>query len=523
MTASFSFGLPSEPHAPALYRRRFALILGLIGLVVAPALLEAQGGSGGLGGAPPRVIGGPPGGAPPGGGRVELVARFDRDGDGVLNAEERQAARGAIGTQGAGARGPMGGRGGAFAPASEGPTVSQDQVSRFPGLPLYDPTVVRTLFLTFEESGWEEELQAFYNTDVQIPVTAWVDGVEFQDVGVRFRGSSSFRMVPTGSKRPIRLKFDLVHQNQALEGFRTLNLLNAMNDPTLLRTVLYSEIANRYLPAPRVGFVHAVINGESWGIYQNQQQFNRDFLVDHLGQAGGARWQVPGSPNGRGGMEYRGDDIESYRAIYEIDTRDDPARWNDLIGLFKVLNETPLEDLEAALEPVLDIDGVLRFLALDVALVNSDGYWSRASDYNIYQDASGRFHVFPHDMNEGLFAAGVGPGGGAGPGGGGVRLDPLVGLNDAAKPLRSRLLAVPSLQVRYLAYVREIAEKELDWAVLGPRAEALHATIRAQVLADTRKLYSNEAFEQGLEASSNSLRAFAEQRRAYLLSVLPEG
>ena len=44
---------------------------------------------------------------------------------------------------------------------------------------------------------------------------------------------------------------------------------------------------------------------------------------------------------------------------------------------------------------MLDVDGVLRFLALEIALVNTDGYWTRASDYNIYQDERGRFHVHP--------------------------------------------------------------------------------------------------------------------------------
>jgi hypothetical protein len=47
--------------------------------------------------------------------------------------------------------------------------------------------------------------------------------------------------------------------------------------------------------------------------------------------------------------------------------------------MFRVLNETPPERLEAALAPLLDIDGALKFLALDDALVNSDGYWTRAS------------------------------------------------------------------------------------------------------------------------------------------------
>ena len=74
---------------------------------------------------------------------------------------------------------------------------------------------------------------------------------------------------------------------------------------------------------------------------------------------------------------------------------------------------------------MLDVDGVLRFLALENALVNTDGYWTRASDYNIYQDERGRFHVIPHDVNEAFeeenFGAGPGHGfalpPGAGPAG----------------------------------------------------------------------------------------------------------
>ena len=80
-----------------------------------------------------------------------------------------------------------------------------------------------------------------------------------------------------------------------------------------------------------------------------------------------------------------------------------------------MLDETPPEELEAALEPILDIDSTLWFLALDVALVNSDGYWTRASDYSLFHDADGRFHVIPHDMNEAIREGRGGPGGGRRP------------------------------------------------------------------------------------------------------------
>ena len=214
-------------------------------------------------------------------------------------------------------------------------------------------------------------------------------------------------------------------------------------------------------------------------------------------------------------MEYWGDDIDNYRGTYDIDNRDDPENWEALINLFKVLNQTPLDQLEAELDPILDIDGVLRFLALEVALVNSDGYWTRASDYYIFLDPDGRFHVVPHDFNEAMGAEG------GRRRGGNVRLDPLVALNDSTKPLRSRLLAVPELRERYLAYVRDIAENWLDWDEIGPIATGLHEMIADDVNRDTRKLYSTRAFNQGLDGEGNSLKNFFDQRRAYLLSVIP--
>ena len=62
----------------------------------------------------------------------------------------------------------------------------------------------------------------------------------------------------------------------------------------ILRSVLYSRIARAYIPAPAANFVRVVINGESWGIYINSQQFNKDFVKNWFGTTSGARWKVPG-------------------------------------------------------------------------------------------------------------------------------------------------------------------------------------------------------------------------------------
>jgi hypothetical protein len=98
-----------------------------------------------------------------------------------------------------------------------------------------------------------------------------------------------------------------------------------------------------------------------------------------------------------------------------------------------------------------------------------------------------------------------------------AELDPMIGLDDPTKPLRSKLLAVPALRARYQGYVRDIAEKWLDWKVLGPKVERYQKLIANDVKADTRKLYSFEAFQNDVATGEHSLKAFVEKRRAFLV------
>jgi|SoiMethySBSTD1v2_1073268.scaffolds.fasta_scaffold01307_25 CotH protein len=447
----------------------------------------------------------------------KLVARFDKDKDGRLNRAERTAARAAAGNTGQFGFGRRPFRFGS-ANAEPGRRLAPADVRSYPATtPLYDLGALRTIFLQFENDDWEEELAAFKNTDVEVPATMTVDGRTYKEVGVHFRGASSFMMVPEGLKRSLNISTDFAVKDQDLYGYRTLNLLNANNDPTFLRAVLYTDIARRYLPAPKMNYMRVVINGESWGVYLNAQQFNSDMLRDDFKTTKGVRWKTPGSPRGRAGLEYLGDDAAAYKQIYEIKTKDEAESWNALIQLCKVLNQTPPEKLEAALAPLLDVDGALKFLAVEVALVNSDGYWTRASDYNLYRDPKGQFHILPHDVNEGL----GGEGGGFGFGGGSSRLDPLVAVDDPSKPLRSRLLAVPALRQRYLGYVRDIATRWLDWNAILPVLKANHDLIASEVRVDTRKLYDVAGFEAGIAPTGNPLKSFIDTRRTFLLTAAP--
>jgi spore coat protein CotH len=550
---------------------------------------------------------------PPGGQQRKIVKDFDKNNDGWLNADERKAAREVAKKAGFEKKG-FGPKGGNNA-GKPGPHVKPEEVKNFPDAKLYDEAVLRTVFIEFENTDWEAELQDFHGTDVDVPATVTIDGKQYPNVGIHFRGMSSYMGVGSGSKRSLNLSFDMADTKQRVLGYKTLNLLNSHDDPSMMSTVLYSHVARQYIPTPKANFVKVVINGESWGVYVSVQQFDKVFLNENYKTTKGSRWKVRGSPGGRGGLEYFGDNIADYKRVFEIKSDDNEAAWKSLINLCKVLNQTPPDKLEAALKPILDIDGVLWFLALDAALINGDGYWTRASDYSIYLDGKGVFHIIPHDMNEAFRPAGgpgmgpgmffrppplgillpppvqdtlqltdgqrkeleklqkevdeklekimtedqrkqfkemkdrgamgppmgapmgapMGPGGMApGAGRGGVELDPLVGLNDTGKPLRSKLLAVPALRAKYLANVKKIAEDSLDWKRLGPVVSQYRKLIEKEVELDTRKLDTFEAFKRTTDdvapAGMNpapfgrgpghgmNLRQFTEQRQRYLLT-----
>lgn len=570
---------------------------------------------------------GPPGGkggfgGPMMGQQRKLIEKFDKDGDKRLNREERQAARESMKKEGGGNRGPFGKMmGGPFGkgnqePPKPGPKVEPNDVQNYPSADLYDPKVLRTVFLNFEDKDWEAELADFYHTDVEVPATMIVDGKTYPNVGVHFRGASSYFAVGAGFKRSLGLSLDYADKKQKLHKHHALNFLNSHDDPSYMSTILYSQISQPYVPTPKANLVKVVINGESWGIYVNVEQFNKEFIEEHFKTGKGARWKVRGSPGGGGGLEFTGDNVENYKRRFEIKSNDDEKSWKSLINLCKVLNQTPPDKLEEALKPILDVDSLLWFLAIDNAVINCDGYWIRASDYSIYMDPKGKFHVIPHDMNEcfrppmgpGMGGPGGGmmfarprpgdvlpaflrdmlelndeqkkqvnelqkeaddrlskiltkeqqeklknqgppggPGGGpGGPGGGimarpaggptggpgmaqvrGVELDPLVGLDDPRKPLRSKILAVPKFREQYLRNMRTLAEKAMTWEKLGPVVANYRTMIEKEVEIDTRKLDSIADFKTAMadplepearRSRTMNIRQFIDQRRNYLLN-----
>lgn len=497
---------------------------------------------------------------------TKLKEQFDGDKDGVLDAGERKAARAWLqqNRPQRGRRGPGGGPG--FAPGGEGARadgapkqgmrIAPDDVPNHAGRGVFDPDIVRTYFVELPADDWYDELTAFHRTDVEVPATVTIDGTVYRDVGVQFRGNTSFMMAP-GRKKSLDLTFDLVDKKQNLQGLRNLDLLNCNDDPSSLREMLHGWLANQFMPAPRVALARVVINGEDFGVYAGVQQFDREFVADHFGTKQGDRFKVPPDFSGNGGLRFLGDDPAAYRRNYELKSAESAAAWQGLVDACAALEHAPSDRLEAILPQHLDVEGMLWFLAIDNAIGDADGYYSRASDYLLYRDPKGRFHAIARDNNEILLGArGRGPGGPSGPAGpggalggggqpgpggpggerrpegappvagipggqnpggqdpggpggpggaggmrrgpggpgGGTATSPLQGANRADRPLLHRLLEVPAWKQRYLANLRAIATTALNEGTLAPRLQQWRALFEPLVKVDAHSLYGYEAF-----------------------------
>ncbi len=461
-----------------------------VGVLLVAALQQADAQ------APPRRRSGPPRGPA----RENLVEKFDADEDGRLNDEERAAALAHARKNPAGMPPFMPAGDPEDKPVVPGrPTTLDEDVAESERLavgetaPLYDDGRLRTLFLRFADDDWYDQLGVLYHTEVDVPATLIVDGETYADVGVRFRGNSSYFMTRESLKKSWNISLDWQHKRQRLHGYRTLNLLNSHEDPSSVREVLFSEIGRDYTPAPEANHVRLVVNGEDWGVYVNVQQFNSDYTRAAFGSKGGTRWKIPANPKGGdGGLSYLGPDPAEYKEAYRLLSKDSESAWAALVELCETLGTTPDDELVDALDPIFDIDGALRHLAMENVFGDHDGYLSRASDYNLYLDPDGRFHLVPHDSNE-TFRDG-GRGGGPSSLGDTKQIDPFLHADNEERPVIRRLLGIRRLRARYAAHVRTIVDEWLSWDHIGPRVEAYHGLIDAYVEADAKQLYTHADF-----------------------------
>lgn len=315
-----------------------------------------------------------------------------------------------------------------------------------------------------------------------------VNGDTYGNVGIRTKGNSSLTSVANSdsNRYSYKINFDKYNTSQSMEGLTQLNLNNCYSDPSYMREFLtYSICEEMGLATPEFAYAKVSINGEYHGLYLAVEGLKESYLENNFGDVTGDLYK---SDEGSS-LQYKGDDPESYsNLIIESDKK--TADWSKVTKLLKSL------DTGEDIEKYLDVDSVLKNIAINTALLNLDSYQgSFAHNYYLYEQ-DGVFSMLPWDFNMSF-------GGFSGFGGGSQSIsidEPTTG-NLEDRPLISSVLKNETYKTKYHEYLEEIVTKYLDSDYLENMTTKLHDLIASYVKEDPTAFYTYEEFEKNITSS----------------------
>ncbi len=382
---------------------------------------------------------------------------------------------------------------------------------------LYDKSAVKSVYLNFAQTDYWTQLTNNYASETNIAATMIYDGVTYPNVGVRFRGNTSYTQIGTSQKKSFGVDMDFVDATQDLLGYTSLKFNNAHQDASFMREVLYDRMARRHTPIAKGNFIHLYINNQDWGLYPNIQGLDKAYLEDWFLSNDGAFFRATTGTNGGGGggpnwgdgtagMNYLGTNQATYQSYYTLKSNDvvvDP--WQKLIDATQSLSTATAANIETV-KTKIDVDKVLWHLACENIFTDDDSYVMKGKmDYMAYYEPeTGRMASLEYDGNSTFVSSAATS----------TNWGPFKNATNANYPLLNKLLTVPECRQRYLAHYRTILNETFTTANATVLIDEIDAQISALVAADPKKLYTTAQYTSSVPA----LKSFVTNRRAYLLS-----
>jgi spore coat protein CotH len=368
----------------------------------------------------------------------------------------------------------------------------------------YDLYHIPEIKLYFEQDDWVERLEEMKKGEGgRIEARLLIDGEEYEEVGARFKGNSSFNRASRSesSKLPWNIKLNHRQKKQSLpDGQQKIKLANVFGDPSFLREILAYDLARQYMPAPQANFAKVFVNDEYVGLYSNTEAVDEAFLESRFDEKKGVLfkcdpqdWEEESPEKCKEGeyssLAFLGTDSVCYYPYYELKSK---TGWKELIQLARALEK------EKGIEDWINVDMTLWMHAFNNAIVNLDSYSGLlCHNYYLYRDATGRFYPLIWDLN---LAFGGFRRDGAKKGSLSVQemmeMSPFLHFRNEKRPLISKLLANPRYRKWYVAHLRTIYEENFANGKLLEQARDLEQFVRYYVQTDKNQLYSFEDFQK---------------------------
>ena len=395
--------------------------------------------------------------------------------------------------------------------------------AQHPGDALFQSgNLIHTVKFTFPDTNWYTILVNNYNlsntldSSIYYSCTVEVDGTILSNVGVKFKGNSSWGH-PNG-KKSMKLSFAEFVPGQYYDSLKQLNLNNSYNDPSFLREKLYLDILKKNnLDAPRCHYAQVFVNNQPYAFYTLVEEIDKTFLETHFGGNGGNLYK--GDP--KGDMKWEGWNQTNYYDNFELKTNETANDWSDLLTLINAINNTPAAQVQDTLEKYLNIHTFIQHYAAFIAFATLDSYVGSGHNYFIYYNKqTDKFEFIQWDTN-GAFGRHK-------PAGQGLVdetfLSPFFQIMPiGSRPLTDRIISNATFKSAYLDALCSLNEHYLNPSYLHHQIDSLSALIKSFVYADTRKQFSNTAFDSNLVYQVNTtpgLKQFSSNRYQFLKDTL---
>lgn len=369
---------------------------------------------------------------------------------------------------------------------------------------LYDVNTIQKIEIQFSQANWDYQMDTAKVGAEGYLLADWlkVNGVQYDSVGVKYKGNSSYDS--TKIKNPLNISLD-EFKNQSIQRFTNLKLSNGYADPSLIREVLSYNILGNYMNCPKSNFAQVYINGNYFGLFSSSENIDKKFCGDHFYSASNTFLKCnpisnPG-PTTKSNFKYIDADSNSYSNLYELKSK---KGWNELVALCDTVT-----NYQSSIESIIDMDRVIWMLAFNNVVINLDSYSGVfAQNHYSYRDNTNHFNPIVWDLNMsfGSFPfAGLG-----GTSMGNLTTttmqtySPFDHATDSNWPLINAVNSNATYKRKYVAHCKTILTEFISNGMYSAIANQFQALIDTAVQSDNNKLFSYAQFQNSMNTTVNS-------------------
>ena len=337
-----------------------------------------------------------------------------------------------------------------------------------------------------------------------VDASVTIDGVSFPKVGIRKKG---FLGSLNDFRPSLKIKLNHVDKKAGIEGLTNLTLNNNQQDHSLVSQFMGYALFNAAgSPAPRCAYAKVTVNGVNLGVYSHVESMRNPLLQRAFGTDRGSLYEGPYV-----------DFYEGWLGSFEFKRGKEVPGREKIHQLINVLKGEG-EDMESAIDELVDLDSFYTYWAVEGLLGFWDGYSGNNNNFFMYLNPeTGKFHFMPWGADS-LF----------------TKHTKLEHLYDPSAPISvktqglvaHKLYQLQSGRERYAAEINNILDNHWNESELLSTIDQIEAMVSPHLIQAQQFFGDEEEWKGRGKSFADALeetRKFIRQRRADVTKEIADG